>query len=89
MKVIDFINKLEELRYTSETELSFGFLNEELGEYYECEVKKIDDEDRESGYDDIVVEFKKPKEYIKSEVKCETEILRDELLNVINKYSRE
>ena len=86
MKVIEFVNKLKELGYTDETELSFGFLNNELGEYYECEIKKIYDEDRESGYDDIVIEFKKPKEYIKSEVKCETEILRDELLDVINKY---
>lgn len=28
----------------------------------------MDDEDREAGYDDIIVEFNKPVDYIKSEV---------------------
>lgn len=86
MKLIDFIEKLQELGYTNDTELSFGFLNNEQGEYYECEIMSIDDEDRELGYDDIIVEFKKPLDYIKSELEITNIDLREELVNVVNKY---
>lgn len=47
VKVIDFISKLEQLGFNDETELSFGFLNGAQGEYYECNFKSIDDNDRE------------------------------------------
>ena len=46
----------------------------------------IDDEDRKSGYDDIIIEFKKPEDYIKSEVEITNIDLREELLGVVNKY---
>ena len=68
MKVIEFITKLEQLGFNDETELSFGFLNGAQGEYYECNFKSIDDNDREVGCDDLIVEFEKPNDYIKSEV---------------------
>ena len=86
MKAVDFVNKLQELGYTDDTELAFGFLNKEQGEYYECEIISVDDEDRKSGYDDIIVTFKKPKDYIKSEVDIANSDLREELLDTINKY---
>lgn len=86
MKVQDFIAKLEALEFTDDTELSFGFINGEQGEYYECKIKDIDDNDREAGYDDIVVEFDKPVEYIKSEVQCSNIGLREELVELINRY---
>ena len=86
IKVVDFINKLQELGYTDNTELSFGFLNGEQGEDYECEVMRVADEDRKAGYDDIIVEFKKPEDYIKSEVEITNIDLREELLGVVNKY---
>lgn len=85
MKVIDFIEKLNNLGFTDETELSFGFINREQGEYYECDFRGIDDDDREVGQDDLIVEFDKPTDYIKSEVECATIDLREELLDVINK----
>lgn len=84
MKVIEFIAKLEQLGFNDETELSFGFLNGAQGEYYECNFKSIDDNDREVGCDDLIVEFEKPNDYIKSEVECANIDLREELLNVIN-----
>lgn len=86
MKIVDFINKLNKFGYTEDTELSFGFLNGEQGEYYECEVMSVDDDDRQCGYDDIIVEFKKPEAYIKSEIECMTFDLREKIASVINEY---
>lgn len=84
MKVIEFIAKLEQLGFNDNTELSFGFLNGAQGEYYECNFKSIDDNDREVGCDDLIVEFEKPDDYIKSEIECTNTDLREDLLNVIN-----
>ena len=86
MKVVDFINKLQDLTYTEDTELIFGFLNNDEGAYYECEIETIDDEDRSVGCDDIAITFKKPKNYIKSEVETANMNFREELLNVVNRY---
>lgn len=86
MKVKEFITKLNTLGFTDDTELSFGFINGDQGEYYECEIENIDDEDRKYGYDDIIVEFKKPEDYIKSEVEKTSIYLREELIDVVNKY---
>lgn len=86
MKVKDFIAKLNALGFTDDTELSFGFINGDQGEYYECEIRNIDDEDREASCDDIIVEFSKPEDYIKSEVQCENIGLREELVDLINRY---
>lgn len=74
------------LGFTNDTELSFGFIHGDQGEYYECEIKSIDDEDRKSGYDDIIVEFNKPVDYIKSEVQCANIGLREELVGLVNGY---
>lgn len=86
MKVKDFIAKLNALGFTDDTELSFGFINGDQGEYYECEIRSIEDEDRQVNCDDIVVEFKKPEDYIKSEVQCANIGLREELVELINRY---
>lgn len=86
MKVKDFIAKLNALGFTDDTELSFGFINGDQGEYYECEIRSIDDNDREVGCDDIVVEFNKPVDYIKSEVQCANIELREKLVELINRY---
>lgn len=85
MKVVDFIEKLNNLGSNDETGLSFGFLNGAQGEYYECNFKSIDDNDREVGCDDLIVEFEKTDDYIKSEVECANIDLREELLDVINR----
>ena len=84
MKVIEFIAILEQIGFNDNTELSFGFLNGAQGEYYECNFKSIDDNDREVGCDDLIVEFEKSDDYIKSEIECANTDLREDLLNVIN-----
>lgn len=86
MKVKDFIAKLNALGFTEDTELAFGFINGDEGEYYECEIRSIEDEDRQVGCDDIVVEFKKPEDYIKIEVQCSNIGLKEEFVGLINKY---
>lgn len=86
MKVKSFIAKLNALGFTDDTELSFGFINGDQGVYYECEIRNIEDEDRQVDCDDIVVEFKKPEDYIKSEVQCTNIGLREELVELINRY---
>ena len=50
------------------------------------EIETIDDEDRSVGCDDIAITFKKPKNYIKSEVETANMNFREELLNVVNRY---
>lgn len=86
MKVKDFIAKLNDLGFADDTELSFGFINVDQGEYYRCKIRNIDDKDREAGYDDIIVELNKPVDYIKSEVQCANISLREELAELINRY---
>ena len=82
---MDFIEKLNKLGFNDNTELSFGFINGEQGEYYECNFRSIDDNDREVGQDDLIVEFERPDDYIESEVQCANIELRKDLLNVINR----
>lgn len=84
MKVIDFIEKLNKLGFNDETELYFGFLNGDQGEYYECNFKSIDNEDREANVDELTVTFERPDAYIENEVVCANIDLREELLEIIN-----
>lgn len=86
MKVTELINQINKLGYTDKTEIYFGFLNKEEGEFYETEIIKVDDEDRECGDDCIAVTLEKPKDYIKSEVDSVNINLREELVSVVNKY---
>lgn len=86
MKVIELINQLDRLGYTDKTEIYFGFLNKEEGEFYETGIVKVDDEDRKCGDDCIAVTLEAHKEYIKSEIQCANEDLREELIDVVNKY---
>lgn len=86
MRAIELINQLNKLGYTDKTEIYFGFLNKEQGEFYETKIVKVDDEDRKYGDDCIAVTLEIPKEYIKSEVQCINEDLREEIIDVINKH---
>lgn len=86
MRVIELVNQLNKLGYTDKTEICFGFLNKEQGEFYETEIVRVDDEDRECGDDCITVTLERPNEYIESEVGYKNEELREEIVGVINKY---
>ena len=57
MTVSDFMDKLQILGYTDDTELMFGF-NEDNNDFYESPIQSIDDEDRNNGNDRIVVTIK-------------------------------
>lgn len=85
MRIIELIKQLDKLGYTDKTEICFGFLNKNQGEFYETEIVRVDDEDRECGSDCITVTLEKPDEYIKSEVQCTNEELREEIIGVINR----
>ena len=85
MRVVELVNQLNKLGYTDKTQICFGFLNKAKGEFYETEIVRIDDEDRDVGDDCITVTLDRPDDYIKSEVQCVNEDLRDELIGVINR----
>lgn len=46
MKVVELINKLNEIGYNENTELTFGCVNKTIGEWYEL---KLDDAENEYG----------------------------------------
>lgn len=85
MRAIELVNWINKLGYTDKTQICFGFLNKAQGEFYEIEIVRIDDEDRDVGDDCITVTLDRPDDYIKSEVQCVNEDLRDELIGVINR----
>lgn len=85
MRAIELVNWINKLGYTDKTQICFGFLNKAQGEFYETEIVRIDDEDRECGDDCITVTLDRPDDYIKSEVQCVNEDLRDELIGMINR----
>ena len=84
MRAIELVNWINKLGYTDKTQICFGFLNKAQGEFYETEIVRID-EDRDVGDDCITVTLDRPDDYIKSEVQCVNEDLRDELIGMINR----
>lgn len=85
MKTVEFVNHLNKLGYTDKTQICFGFLNKLQGEFYTTDIVRTDDDDRECGDDCITVTLEVPNDYIKSEVQCVNEELRDELIGMINR----
>lgn len=85
LRVVELIKQLEKLGYTDKTQICFGFLNRYEGEFYETDIVRTDDEDRDVGDDCITITLDRPDDYIKSEVQCVNEKLRDELIGVINR----
>ena len=85
LRVVELIKQLEKLGYTDKTQICFGFLNRYEGEFYETDIVRTDDEDRDVGDDCITITLDRPDDYIKSEVQCVNEELRDELIGVINR----
>ena len=86
MRVVELIKQLEKLGYNDKTQIYFGFLNKDEGEFYEAEIVRVDDEDRDYGDDCIAVTLDNPDDYIKSKVQSLNQELREELIEAINKY---
>lgn len=85
MKVIDLIKKLEELGYSNDTEICFGFYNYD-GEWYDFKVEEIEDEDREVDVDTIGVILESNKDYNKSILQEANIDLEEDLKSLIYKY---
>lgn len=86
MKIVELMNQLNKLGYTDKTEIYFGFLDKELGEFYETKIIKVDDDDRECGDDCIAVTLEEPGDYyINDKIQCANENLKEEIIDVINR----
>ena len=85
MKVIELINKLEELGYNEETKIYFGFYDYG-GDWIDFKVEEVEDGDRQVDVDSIGVILQPNKSYedlIIQEVNAD---LKEELLTLIQKY---
>jgi len=85
--VRQFINRLQELGYTDNTTLHFGF-NGIDGEWIEFEIEEMEDDDRTCGVDAIGVEFKENEEYKKSVLVESNMDLENDLKDLIERYCR-
>lgn len=80
-----FVKKLQELGYSKDTTISFGFYDKN-GEWYDFEIEEIEDEDRQVDVDDIGVILKPNKEYEKSILENSNIELEEDLRVIISKY---
>ena len=87
MRVVELINKLEELGYNKETEIVFGFYNYG-GEWYDFQVEEIEDYDRKVDVDVIGVNLDPNKDYRKSILRESNIDLEEDLRIIIQKYCR-
>lgn len=85
MKVVELIERLEELGYNKDTEICFGFYNYD-GEWYDFKVEEVEDEDREVDVDNIAVILESNKEYDKSILQDANVDLEEDLRILIQKY---
>lgn len=97
MKVIDFINRLNEIGFDKNTELTFSCVNGETGQWHELE-PDCDEQDpfaygeelTGNRYSKDVIDFclnvDKCDEYLKEKKFANLQDFADELHNVINKY---
>ena len=85
MKVVDLINKLEELGYNENTKICFGFCDYG-GEWYDFKVEEIEDDDRAVDVDTIGVVLEPNKEYSRSVLEEANIELEEDLRAIISKY---
>ena len=85
MKVIEFIQKLEELGYNEKTEICFGLYNYG-GDWYDFKVEEIEDGDREVNIDNIGVNLKPDEVYSRAIIQEANVELEEDLRLLIQKY---
>ena len=85
MKVVELIERLEELGYNEETKICFGFYDY-CGEWYDFKVEKVEDEDREVDVDNIGVILEPNKDYSESILRESNVELEEDLRILIQKY---
>lgn len=92
MKVVDLINKLNEIGYNENTELTFSCVNGDTGEYYEipfdeiCFGENLTGEPYNNGVIDIGLDVDSVKDYIQAKSNEYINDMIDELKEVLNKY---
>ena len=92
MKVIDLINKLNEIGYNENTELTFSCVNGDTGEYYEipfdeiCFGENLTGEPYNNDVIDIGLDVDSVKDYIQDKSNEYINDMIDELKEVLNKY---
>lgn len=92
MKVIDLINKLNEIGYDENTELTFSCVNGETGEYYDipfdeiCFGENLTGEPYHNDVIDIGLDVDSAKDYIQAKSNEYMNDMIDELVDVLNKY---
>lgn len=92
MKVVELIKKLNEIGYDENTELTFGFVNRENGNWYEAPFDEINygiDLTGEPYHNDVInidIDVDSVKEYQKDKAECAVIDIVEEMQCVLNKY---
>lgn len=94
MKVVELINKLNEIGYDENTELTFGLVNRENGNWYEAPFDEINygiDLTGEPYHNDVInidIDVDSVEEYQKEKSDSAVESFVDEIQEVLNKHIR-
>lgn len=94
MKVVELINKLNEIGYDENTELTFGFADGNTGEWYKAPFDEIIygiDLTGEPYHNDVInidIDVDSVKEYQKDKAECAVIDIVEEMQYVLNKYQR-
>lgn len=94
MKVVELINKLNEIGYDEDTELTFGFADGNTGEWYKAPFDEINygiDLTGEPYHNDVInidIDVDSVKEYQKDKAECAVIDIVEEMQYVLNKYQR-
>ena len=93
MRVVELINKLQEIGYDENTELTFSCTDGETGEYYVIPFEEITYGEELTGepYNndmiDIEVDVDSVEEYIKAKVESELEKQTQRVIRALENYS--
>lgn len=90
MKVVELIKKLNEIGYDENTELTFGVVDRENGNWYDAPFDEINYGIDLTGepYHNDVINIDVDEEYQKEKVDSAVESFVDEIQEVLNKYQR-
>lgn len=94
MKVVELIKKLNEIGYDENTELTFGVVNRENGNWYEVPFDEINygiDLTGEPYHNDVInidVDVDSVEEYQKEKTDSAVESFIDEIQEVLNRHIR-
>lgn len=94
MKIVELINKLNEIGYDENTKLTFGFADGNTGEWYNAPFDEITygiDLTGEPYHNDVInidVDVDSVKEYQKDKAECAVIDIVEEMQDVLNRHIR-